>query len=95
MKNYLISTSGGTSACTLIASPVANCMVHSTATTCQMCDMNYYLAEDKTCKALPSDCLGYSLTQCNSCASGYIMNKNWYRNNITVMDTNVLKDSWW
>lgn len=95
VKNYFISNNSGTISCTKIDSPKANCMTHISATVCVACDINYYLAEDKTCKAYPTDCLSYSHTQCNSCASGYIMNMNQYRKNINKFDTNTLRDSWW
>lgn len=95
MKNYLISGSSATLACTKIENPKPNCMVHLSKDVCSQCDMNYYLAEDKTCKAFPTDCLSYSLTECKSCASGYIMNKNWYRKNLDKFDTSAAKEQWW
>ena len=62
LKNYLISTTSSPVTCTKINAPLANCMVHTSATVCQTCDLNYYKAEDGSCKAFPTGCLGYSLT---------------------------------
>lgn len=80
--------------CTKIDSPVANCMVHTSATVCGTCDFSYYKVDDKTCKAYPTDCLGYSHTKCDTCDAGYIRNVNIYWIGMYKFDTNDQRDSW-
>lgn len=77
-KNFLKTNN----TCVAITTVIANCGSYSSQTECGDCDINYYLAEDKkSCKALPTDCLGYSLTTCKSCQPGYIINYNLYKKN--------------
>lgn len=91
----MINTSVSPITCTKIESPVANCMVHTSATVCGTCDMSYFKVDDKTCKAYPTDCLSYSHTKCDSCAAGFIKNMNLYRLNLDKFETSAQKDAWW
>lgn len=73
-------------------------MVHSSATECQTCDMNYYLKDSKTCTAFPTDCLGYSNTKCDTCSSSSIKRENMndiFKNSLTSSTTDAQKDNWY
>ena len=79
-------------ACSNVTTAVTNCDVHSSATLCSSCKENFYLSDDKlTCTAYPtiSNCLKYSMYQCETCTAQTVMNKNLYFSIYTQTFTTV------
>lgn len=76
---YLIN--GG---CSVLSTPLPNCLYHSTPYTCSTCNVGYYLSTG-LCVAVPSASLatlancqevGAGGTSCTYCAQGYYLNTN-------------------
>ena len=59
------------------STPLANCVTPASATTCQTCQLNYYLTATSACLLvtnLLANCLTYGATQlCTICSTGYAL----------------------
>ena len=76
--------------CIAVATPIVNCAVHTTVTSCSRCDSGYILSMDsKQCFVLPSsvsNCLMYTYLNCRKCTTGFSLNKNNYLPIFTTLD---------
>lgn len=70
------------SQCTALKANITNCAIQFSNTVCISCNTGYILSLDgSNCASTSSsisNCAGYSMLQCSTCVSGYLINRNIY-----------------